>query len=113
MIKRLLLLFVVIVSGCASTGVERDNSNELLAKFAYANCLMWYFEQKKYNADDIRAIAGGIVETSSISINKFQEVALFIKDYNPNLETKNNIDKNLLKCFNLEKSVELKVIMAK
>ncbi|MCP3850532.1 MAG: hypothetical protein GY694_09890 [Gammaproteobacteria bacterium] len=113
MIKRLLLLFVVIVSGCASTGVERDNSSELLAKFAYANCLMWYFEQKKYNTDDIRAIAGGIVETSNISIDRFQEVALFIKDYNPNLETKHNIDKNLLKCFYLEKSVELKAIMAK
>ncbi len=113
MIKHLLLLAMVFVSGCASTDVERKNSTESLTKFAYANCLMWYFEYKKYNTDDIRAISGGIVETSSISIDKFQEIALFIKDHNPNLETKHNIDKKLLRCFSLEKSEELKAIMAK
>ena len=104
---------MVVVSGCASTGVERKSSNESLTKFAYANCLMWYFEDKKYNTDDIRAISGGIVETSNISIDKFQEIALFIKDYDPNLVTKQNIDKNLLRCFSLERSEKLKAIMAK
>ena len=113
MVKHLLLLFMVVVSGCASIAVERNNSSEPLAKFAYANCLMWYFESKKYNTEDIRAISGGIVETSKISIDKFQEIALFIKDYNPNLGTKHNIDKNLLRCFNLEKSKELNAIIAK
>ncbi len=109
--KYLLLLFVVSISGCASTGVQRNNLNESLVKFAYANRLMWYFEQKNYNTDDIRAISGRIVDMSDVSIDKFQEVALFIKDYNPNLETKHNIDKNLLRCFNLDKSGELKAIM--
>ena len=65
MIKFSVVFFVVAtVSGCASSGMEKSNSNESLTKFAYANCLMWYFESKKYNTDDIRAISGGIVETS-------------------------------------------------
>lgn len=112
---KLLLLFLVIavVTGCASSDSESNNSNKLLYKFAYANCLMWYFESKKYNTDDIRAISGGIVETSNVSIDKFQEIALFIKDYDPNLEAKQDIDKKLLRCFNLEKSEKLKAIIEK
>jgi len=114
MVKVFLIFFViVIVSGCASSGIERNNSNESLTKFAYANCLMWYFETKNYNTDDIRAISGGIVETSDVSIDKFQEIALFIKDYEPNLESKQDIDKKLLRCFNLERSEKLKAIIAK
>ena len=104
---------IVIVSGCASSGIERSNSNESLTKFAYANCLMWYFESKKYNTDDIQAISGGIVETSNVSIDKFQEIALFIKNYDPSLETKQDIDKKLLRCFNLERSEKLKAILSK
>ncbi len=109
----LLFLVIAVVTGCASSGITRNSSNKSLTKFAYANCLMWYFESKKYNTDDIRAISGGIVETSNLSIDKFQEIALFIKDYDPNLETKQDIDKKLLRCFNLERSEKLKAIIAK
>jgi len=112
MIKFYLVLFV-IVSGCASSSIKKNNSNESLTKFAYANCLMWYFESKNYGIDDIRAISGGIVETSNVSFDKFQEIALFIKDYDPSLETKQNIDKKLLRCFHLEQSEKLKAIIAK
>ena len=114
MIKFFWLFFVIaVVTGCASSGIERNHSNESLTKFAYANCLMWYFDNKRYNTDDIRAISGGIVETSNVSIDKFQEIALFIKDYDPNLETKQDIDKKLLRCFSLERSKKLNEIIAK
>lgn len=111
MTNYLLFFFIVAISGCATSGMERKTLNESLTKFAYANCLMWYFESKKYNTDDIRAISGGIVETSDASIDKFQEIALFIKDYDPKLETKQDIDKQLLRCFSLESSEELQALI--
>ena len=114
MLRYIFILFTIsFLSGCATLKPNKIKHNQQLMKFAYANCLMWYFKGKKYNTDDITAISGGIVETSNISINKFQEIALFIRNYNPELKTKQNIDKKLLRCFHLENSNKLKEIILK
>lgn len=103
-----IILLLLCMSGCTAFEPKNNKVQVDLAKFAYANCLMWYFEFKGYDTKDIRAISGGIVETSDISIETFQNIALSVKSYNPDIKTKNNIDINLLKCFHLEENEELK-----
>jgi len=110
-----LFLSVVItttyLSGCATLNPESDKTHDELTKFAYANCLLWYFDSKGYETEDIRSISGGIVETSDISLERFQEVALAVKSYSPDIETKNDIDKNLLKCFYLKDNEQLNELL--
>ena len=96
------ILISLSLSGCVSYKTEQDKTRDHLTQFAYANCLMWYFESKGYDTKDIRAISGGIVETSDISLEVFQAVALDVRSYHPDIKTKNNIDLNLLKCFHLK-----------
>ncbi|HEY7772828.1 MAG TPA: hypothetical protein VIC26_06590 [Marinagarivorans sp.] len=72
-----------------------------------AKSYVWYFESKGYDTEDIRAISGGIVETSDISLDRFQDVALAVKSYSPDIKTKNNVDVNLLKCFHLKDDEKL------
>ncbi len=100
----LLIPFLSILISCAIADENKDHHEQLLYKYAYSNCLFWYFNHKGYDVEDIRSISGGIVETSDISIERFQEIALFIKNYKPQIETKAGIDINLNKCFHLEKS---------
>lgn len=102
-----IVLISLYLNGCATLKSETNQDRSDLAKFAYANCLLWYFESKGYETTDIRAISGGIVETSDISLEKFQDIALAVKSYNPVIKTKNNIDRNLLKCFYLKDDEEL------
>jgi len=97
-----IILVSLFLSGCAAYKTGKDKAQSDLTKFAYANCLMWYFESKGYDTEDIRAISGGIVENSDISLERFQNIALAVKSYSPDIETKNNIDLNLLKCFHLK-----------
>lgn len=99
---------LTVLGGCASTQKTSPITVSPLYKFALANCMFKYFETKGYDTDDIRAISGGIVETSDISIDKIQAIALFISEYNSNLETKSNIDSQLNTCFNLEESKEFR-----
>ena len=109
----ILLPLSIYLSGCAGSNTLVQEKPSELKKFAYANCLMWYFESKGYDTEDVRSISGGIVETSNISLDKFQEIALIVKEYQPEMETKNNIDINLLKCFYLEESAELNKVSVK
>ena len=109
----ILLPLIIYLSGCASNNTLVQEKPNELKKFAYANCLMWYLESKGYDTEDVRSISGGIVETSNISLDKFQEIALIVKEYQPEIETKNNIDINLLKCFYLEESAELNKVSVK
>jgi hypothetical protein len=74
-------------------------------EFAKANCFYWYFKKKSYDLQDIRAITGGMVEVGSYSSEKYQQVALLVKDYQPKILTKQNIDIDLLKCFRLDKDI--------
>jgi len=105
----LLTLASISLVACASS--LKVNDTDTLYKYAHANCIFWYFKDKGYNTDDIRSISGGFVETSSISINKFQEISLFIKDYTPQINTKNDVDIKLNRCFLLEGNPELKNII--
>lgn len=96
----------LLVASCTqasphSYGNNASEPNELLA-FAKANCFFWYFKKMNYDLKDIRAIMGGIVELGSYSPEKYQAVAFLVKEYKPQLTTKNNIDVDLLKCFALE-----------
>jgi hypothetical protein len=89
-----------------SENSEEINSNGELLEFAKANCFFWYFKKKGYDLKDIRAISGGIVETGSLSPEKYQQVSMLVKEYSPNIQTKQNIDLDLYKCFELSKDIE-------
>jgi hypothetical protein len=75
--------------------------NEQL-QFAKANCFFQYFQKKGYDLKDIRAISGGIVERGSASTEQYELVAELVKNYKPQLTTKQKIDIELLKCFTLD-----------
>lgn len=104
--RALFLVSLITLTGCASTAVAQQKSSAL-QKFAYANCLMWYFDARGHDTRDIRAISGGIVETSDISLETFQQVALLVKQYQPNLKSKQNIDVKLQRCFHLDENEQL------
>ena len=55
---------------------------------------------------EIKKITAGVVEMSTYSAEKFQKVALLVKDYSPNTYTKQNIDIKLSKCFSLNSDSE-------
>jgi hypothetical protein len=98
----------LLLSSCTSTQkIDSDN----LYKFAQANCLYWYFEKKGYDTTDIRSISGGFVEKSDSSLDKFEDISMFVKSYVPSLDSKNNIDADLNRCFQLRESTELRVII--
>ena len=111
--KRLIscLLFILILSGCVTTTSNKNTPSNVLMQFAFANCLMVYLEEKNYDSYDVRAIAGGIVETSDVSLDKFQGHSAICKKLRPENRTKQNIDRKLLKCFHLDSSTELKAII--
>ena len=106
--KHILLVFLIpLIFSCSSQSQANQNhvpksTNELL-DFAQANCFFWYFKKKGYDLEDIRSISGGIVETGSYSADRYQQVSLMVKSYSPSIETKQNIDIDLLKCFHLSK----------
>jgi hypothetical protein len=106
-----LVLLSIATTSCQSTNkkstIGNDSKKANLKEFAYANCFFWYFNKKGYDTKDIRSISGGIVELGSGSADKYQEISLFVKDYKPDIRTKNDIDIDLLKCFSLNDSAEL------
>jgi len=65
--------------------------------------MFWYFKKMNYSTKDIKAISGGIVELGTYSAEKYSKVAFLVKEYKPNIQTKQNIDIELLKCFQMEK----------
>ena len=104
----LLVWLVVILFGCSTQAVKtsaKQSTDELL-EFAKANCFFWYFKNNNYDLQDIRAISGGIIEMGSYSADKYQQVSLLVKEYQPLITTKQNIDVDLLKCFQLERDAE-------
>src|SRR5690554_4851309 len=94
-----IILVSLFLSGCAAYKTGKDKAQSDLTKFAYANCLMWYFESKGNDTEDIRAISGGMVENSVICVKRFQKLLLAVMSYSSDIESKNNVDLNLLKCF--------------
>ena len=114
--RSILVLLSILLCSCSSILASPENPSDRSAKlykYAYSSCIFWYLSAKKYDTKDIRSISAGIVETSKISLNVFTEISLFIKDYSPDLPSKNKIDVNLNRCFHLEDSKELKKIIHK
>lgn len=105
------LVVLICFSNMSCSYAVNTESNELpeinreLLEFANANCFFWYFKKKNYDLKDIRAISGGIVETGSFSPDKYQQISMLVKEYSPNIQTKQNIDVDLYKCFKLSKDV--------
>lgn len=103
----LVVLFMSFLWGCSATNQKVAHNQpkpaDELLEFAKANCFFWYFKKKNYDLEDIRAISGGVVGMGSYSAEKYQQVSLLVKNYSPDLATKQNIDIDLLKCFQLEK----------
>lgn len=106
-----LFLTIIFLGGCVISDNKDPDMHHLLYKYAQSNCLFWYFTEKGYDTKDLRSISGGIVEKSEVSLDRFQEIALFLKDFSSNLESKNNIDPRLSGCFELESNKELKEII--
>ena len=82
-----------------------------LYHFAQVNCLFWFFKAKGYDTSDLQSISGGIVETSHIAIDKFQNIALFLQQDKPSTHSKHDIDPSLQRCFALESNLHLKKII--
>lgn len=110
-----LLITASAFSGCATPvskvpeGASATKQN--LKQFAYANCLFWHFSSKGYSTDDIRAIAGGYVERGVAPPEAYQEIALFIEGYQPEVSTKQDIDPSLNRCFLLDANGRLDEII--
>jgi hypothetical protein len=99
----ILLIFCLLSSCVLATqpALSPQPDNELL-QFAKANCFFQYFQKKGYDLKDIRAISGGIVERGSASPEQYEQVTELVKNYKPQLTTKQKIDIELLKCFTLD-----------
>lgn len=106
----LLLSIFMTIKGCSSNVVSIEERNQLI-KFSYASCLSNYFKSEGINRDDIKAVSAGMVEKSEISIEKFRDLAVAIRDFNPNHQSKNNINIQLLKCFYLDDSQTINEII--
>lgn len=102
----LLIPLIFSILGCSNQSVKPENSKKIasdeLIEFAKANCFFWYFKKKGYDIEDIGSITGGMVEKGSYSADKFQQVAFLVKEYSPNIKSKQDIDIDLLKCFKLD-----------
>jgi hypothetical protein len=100
------MLLILFLFGCSSRNrigqEDAQQASEQLLDFAKANCFFWYFKKQGYDLEDIRSISGGLVEMGSYSADRYQQVSLMVRDYSPALETKQNIDVDLLKCFTLD-----------
>lgn len=110
-----LFLFSVALSLLAGCGAEASLMSERkeINDFAQANCLFWYFKEQGLPLDDIRAIAGGIVETSDLPAEVFQEVALSVQSFEPATASKANIDPKLSRCFQLQENAALQAILTR
>ena len=104
-------LFIICVS-CASKSTASNYDTELM-KFAYANCMLQYFQSKNYDVADIRNISGGIVELGNHSIDRYAEISQAVKQFSYLVGTKNNIDPLLNKCFHLDESDDIMRLLSK
>ena len=102
----LLSSLALFCSGCATSPTENKEKKNL-EKFAYANCLLQYFNSKSYDTESIRNISGGLVEVGKESAETYASIAKIISTMNMGIETKSNIDPKLNRCFHLDKNGEL------
>lgn len=100
-----IIIFSIILS-LSSCSSKQKKDEDALVIFAKSNCFFWYFKSQNIDTTEIRKITAGVVEMSTYSAEKFQEVALLVKNYSPNTFTKQNIDIELSKCFSLNSDKE-------
>ena len=94
-------VFLLLTLSFSCTSMPEKGKDSLM-DFASANCFFWYFKDNNISTSDISKITGGIVEMSSYSADKFQQVALLVKNYSPQLNTKHKVEIQLAKCFLLK-----------
>lgn len=63
----------------------------------------WYFKAKGCDITEIGKITSGIVTLTSYSPEKYQKVALLVRDYDPIFKSKKIVDPDLAKYFILMK----------
>ena len=112
LIKQVLIFVTLVVTcvSCVSNPAASSYDSELM-KFAYANCMLQYFQGKNYDVADIRNISGGIVELGNHSIDTYAEISQVVKQFSYLVETKNNIDPLLNKCFRLDESDDMELVL--
>lgn len=107
----LVFLSALLMTACSHINTGEQTNEDTLYKYAYSSCLFWYFKSQGYDTEDIRAISGGIVEKSEVSLDKFQEMSLYLKDSASPVASKNDVNPDLNKCFHLETDTLLKEII--
>ncbi len=103
----------LILAGCASTPDEAPAPGASnLQAFAQANCLYWYFEKAGYDSSDIRGISGGLVETGSAGPDTYAAISELVRSWSPDIQTKQALDVDLVKCFHLGENEALQALIA-
>lgn len=108
----LCISFCFLSTGCAHAPKSNtqhnqvDSSTESLKNFALAQCLIRYFEAKGYDSTDLKKISGGIVESTDIGLEEFEELVYRIRSVDAQNATKQDINPLLTQCFHLEKFLE-------
>lgn len=73
-----------------------------LVGFSRATCFAYYLQEKGWDAQSARNIAGGYVELGTASAEAYEALARFIADFEPPLGSKHPIDAHLSRCFQIE-----------
>lgn len=103
-----LVLCLGIIAACSdSENAENSETEENLWNFAYANCLYQYFAKQGWEISDIRAISGGYVEMGDSGPDTYGEINRIVETWQPDIATKQDIDVDLMKCFQLESNDQL------
>lgn len=103
----LISFFIFSLNNVVATRKEEQTTQHHLQKFAYATCLLGYFQKHQMDNKDIAAIAGGFLETGDRSFETYQAIANYVENFQPRLQSKQAIDPDLLKCFYLDEYEEL------
>lgn len=104
----------VVSAACTPTQKSKAQYNQVnasssdLENFALVQCLIRYFEAKGYDSTDLKKISGGIVESTDISLEEFEELVSRIRSADAKNNTKQDINPLLTQCFHLEKFLESK-----
>lgn len=88
-------------SAAPAPGAE-DAPDPHLVGFSRATCFANYLDEKGWDAQSARNIAGGYVELGTRSAEAYEALANFIRDFEPPLGSKQAIDPHLSRCFQIE-----------
>lgn len=73
-----------------------------LVAFSRAICFAYYLEEKGWDAESARHIAGGQVELGTRSAEAYEALANHVRAFEPPLGSKHRIDPHLSRCFQIE-----------